>query len=113
MVAGRPRNRGTGLPRNPRGQRVERDDRAAQIEVRGDRGDERHLDGPWTLVLAVPRFVTWKVGAMVSPGCMFGGTSSAVDLQLRQGQRHDPDGDRRADRVPDLTPLTDTVLSRT
>ena len=29
-------------------------------------------------MLAVPRFVIWKVGAIVSPGCKTGGTSSAV-----------------------------------
>ena len=34
--------------------------------------------GPWAAVDAVPRFVIWNVGAIVSPGCITEGTSSAV-----------------------------------
>ena len=54
---------------------VQRDDRAADGEVRGGGGDQGHLHRP--VGAAVPTLVMLIIGWMVSPGCMVGGTPNA------------------------------------
>ena len=70
-------------------------------------GEVEATSATWTgpLVAAVPRLVTVIVGTMVSPGCMVGGTSSAVARSSGRAWPVDADRDRRADVIRrDRTP---------